>query len=413
MPRAEIIAVGSELLGTQRVDTNSLWLTGRLDELGFEVTAKSIIGDEKERLVRAFQQAWQGADLVVSTGGLGPTEDDLTREAAAAALGLELQFQPPVWEELQAKFARMGRSIPENNRRQAMLLSGGEWLPNPQGTAPGQFYRSEGKLLAMLPGPPRELKPMVENFLLARLAPFGGGQKVRRRLLKVIGLGESALDERIAHLYRERRDVSVTTLFTPLDLEVHLSARGSEEGALDAVLGELQHSMQQALGEHVYACREVSLAEVVGELLRARNQTLACAESLTGGLLARRITDVAGASAYFVGSFVTYTEAAKQNWLGVAPELLREHSAVSSACAEAMARGARERSGADYALSLTGYAGPTGGTEAEPAGTVYCGLAEPGNIKVTRWRFPGDREMVRSRAAQSALDLLRRALAAD
>ncbi|MBN9417393.1 MAG: competence/damage-inducible protein A [Candidatus Eremiobacteraeota bacterium] len=410
MPNVEILAVGSELLTPERVDTNSLWLTAQLNELGFEVTAKSIIGDHRDRLTLAFRQALASADVVISTGGLGPTEDDLTRDCAAEALGVPLDAVDSIWEDLQAKFSRLGRPIPENNRRQSLVLQGGEWLANPNGTAPGQWFFREGKVLVLLPGPPRELKPMFSNHVAERLRPLAGSNVLVRRTLKIYGLGESAMDELLAPLYGQHPGVSVTTLFTPLDLEVHLLASGatSEEGLLK--VSPLEAAVREVLGLYVYGERVQSLAEVVGAQLLAAGKTLATAESITGGLVAQRVTEVAGSSGYFLGSFVTYSERLKSELLGVPEGMLAQYSAVSWPVAEAMAAGARSRTGADYALSLTGYAGPDGGTEEDPVGTVYLGLAGPKGVETKRVKFLGDRELVRSRAAQAALDWLRRAL---
>ncbi|MFN8606936.1 MAG: competence/damage-inducible protein A [Vulcanimicrobiota bacterium] len=410
MASVEIIAVGSELLTPERVDTNSLWLTARLNELGFEVTAKSIVGDQRQRLTQAFRQSLESADIVVATGGLGPTEDDLTRECAAEALGVPLEHWESLWDELKAKFARMGRPIPENNRRQAAVLQGGQSLPNPHGTAPGQWISREGGALILLPGPPRELKPMFSNHVVERLRPLAGANVLSRRTLKVYGLGESAMDQMISHLYPQHPEVTVITLFTPLDLEIHLLASGpTAENGLQKI-APLETAVRGVLDLHVYGHSSESLAEVVGRLLLESGQTLVTAESLTGGLVAQRLTEVAGSSGYFLGAFVTYSERMKQDLLGVSQALLREHSAVSPQVAEAMAEGARRRSGADYALALTGYAGPEGGTDADPVGTVYLGLAGPEGTESRRMTFPGDRELVRSRSAQAALDWLRRTL---
>lgn len=410
MPSVEIIAVGSELLTPERVDTNSLWLTAQLNELGFEVTAKSIIGDHRERLTQAYRQALASADIVISTGGLGPTEDDVTRDCAAEALGVPLEPWDSLWEDLKAKFARMGRPIPENNRRQSFVLRGGESLPNPNGTAPGQWFGREGGALVLLPGPPRELKPMFSNHVMERLRPLAGANVLVRRTLKVYGLGESAMDELLAPLYPQHPEVTVTTLFTPLDLEVHLLANAATSQLGMAKLLPLEQAVRDVLGVYVYGESQQSLAEVVGQQLLSAGQTLVTAESLTGGLVAQRMTEVAGSSRYFLGSFVTYSEDLKHRLLGVPEGMLAQYSAVSAPVAEAMASGARERSGANYGLSLTGYAGPDGGTEDDPVGTVYLGLAGPTGVESRRVKFPGDRELVRSRSAQAALDWLRRTL---
>lgn len=402
--QVEILAVGSELLGWQRVDTNSLWLTEQLNSLGMEVIAKAVVGDNLPRLTAAFRQALQSADVVISTGGLGPTEDDLTRQGAAAALGVELVERPELWSELQAWFARLGRPISDNNRRQALVPQGAEPLANRMGTAPGLFARLEdGRILVCLPGPPRELKPLYTEKVLPLLQPMAGAAVVRRRLLKVIGLGESAMDARIAPFYKDRGDVEVTVLFTPLDLEVHLLARGSDTAALDHKLAVLEEQICAELGSHVFARAPLSLAEVVGEALTQRGCTVACAESVTGGLVCERLSAVAGASRYLTAGFITYSERAKIEQLGVSPDLLAQHSAVSRPVAEAMAQGARERSGSDYALALTGYAGPEGAS----VGQIFLGLATPRGVESREVRFPGDRDLIRSRAAQAALDWLR------
>lgn len=410
MPSVEIIAVGSELLTPERVDTNSLWLTAQLNELGFEVTAKSIIGDHRDRLTQAYRQALASADIVISTGGLGPTEDDVTRDCAAQALGVALEHWESLWEDLKAKFARMGRPIPENNRRQAAVLQGAESLPNPNGTAPGQWFGREGGALVLLPGPPRELKPMFSNHVMERLRPLAGANVLVRRTLKVYGLGESAMDELLAPLYPQHPEVTVTTLFTPLDLEVHLLASGATSELGLAKVTPLEAAVREVLGLYVYGDALQSLAEVVGQQLLAAGKTLVTAESITGGLVAQRVTEVAGSSRYFLGGFVTYSEEMKHQVLGVPEGMLAQYSAVSAPVAEAMAAGARARSGADYGLALTGYAGPDGGTREDPVGTVYLGLAGPTGVESRRVKFPGDRELVRSRCAQAALDWLRRAL---
>ncbi|MBT9588204.1 competence/damage-inducible protein A [bacterium] len=411
MPKVEIIAVGSELLTPERMDTNSLWLTAQLNELGFEVSAKTIVGDQRERLSEAFRQAFEWADVVICTGGLGPTEDDVTRDSAAQALGISQVHHESLWVELQEKFARMGRVTPANNRRQALVLEGAESLPNPNGTAPGQWRDPQGpgqKPLVMLPGPPRELKPMFLNHVLERLRPLAGQNVLLRRILKVFGLGESALDERLAHLYPQHPEVVVTTLFTPLDLEVHLAASApTPEGCLERIM-PLEEKIRQELGQYCYGQGQQSLAEVVGQLLLERQATLVTAESLTGGLVAQRITEVAGSSQYFLGGWVCYSEAFKHQQLGVSWEMLREHGAVSEPVAYALAMNARQQSGADYALAFTGYAGPSGGTEQDPVGTVYLAVATPAGVETKRIQFPGDRELVRSRAAQAGLDWLRR-----
>jgi nicotinamide-nucleotide amidase len=292
-----------------------------------------------------------------------------------------------------------------NNERQAMVPRGAQVLPNPVGTAPGLLLNRGDHMLIVLPGPPRENRPMFDSQVVGRL-PLGS-QRLVRTVLHVSGLGESDMDALIAPLYKPLENPTTGILFTSLDLEIHLTARGAslEEG--EALNQDLADRMAEKLGKHLYS-RGESMEEVVGRELKARGQTLATAESLTGGLIGERMTRVAGASAYFLGSLVTYSQGAKERLLGVAPELLREHSAVSAPVAEAMAAGARERTGADYALSVTGYAGPGGGTEEDPVGTFYVGLADAGGVTSKRFHMPGERELVRLRCSQVALVFLRR-----
>ena len=402
--RAEIIAVGSELLGSDRTDTNSLWLSAQLDLLGIEVGAKAVVGDRPERLAAVFRQSLEHASLVIATGGLGPTEDDVTREALAMALGVELNFQPELWDEIVARFQQWGRNTPENNRRQAYLLAGAESLPNPQGTARGQWVGWQDRHLVLLPGPPRELKPMVENHVVPRLRLLPGTTQKARVVLRVFGLGESALDEQLAPVYRRFPQVEVTVLFSPLDLEVHLTSASGQD--LEQMVGEVRDS----LGMACYATGSTSLARVLVEHLVERGLTLSLAESLTGGLTGSLLTEVAGASGCLKGGWITYTDEMKQLCLGVPRELLELHGAVSQEVACAMAEGARHRAGTDFSLALTGFAGPGGGTQEHPVGTCFVALASSGETQVRRLRLVGDREMVRLRAAQSALDLLRRRL---
>jgi len=402
---AEIIAVGSELLSSERVDTNSLWLTEQLNRLGLEVIAKAVVGDDLGRLTEMIRTAVERTPLVIVTGGLGPTEDDLTRDAVALATGCPLALDAAVLEELTAKFARRGREMAPNNKRQAMVPEGAEVLPNPQGTAPGLYLARGDHQLVILPGPPRENRPMFAQEVVQRL-PLGE-QRLARTVLHVSGLGESDMDALIAPLYKPLDNPTTGILFTPVDLEIHLTARGTSLEECERLNTELADRMAEKLGKNLYS-RGLSMEEVVGLELKRRGQTVATAESLTGGLIGERLTRVAGSSAYFLGALVTYSESAKEKLLGVPTALLREHSAVSAAVAEAMAAGARERTGADYGLAVTGYAGPGGGTEADPVGTFYVGLADAAGTTSKRFQVPGERELVRTRCSQAALDYLRR-----
>ncbi len=412
MPKiAEIIAVGSELLTPQRLDTNSLLITEQLNALGVEVVRKQIIGDDRELLTTCIRDATDRAHIVILCGGLGPTEDDLTRDAAAAALNRKLTLNFELEAALISRFRQLGRRMAPNNLRQAYLIEGAEPLPNPHGTAPGQFLSTSKGALALLPGPPRELKPMLEEQLVPRLRPVLPRQVIKTRTFRITGMGESDLDALIAPVYTKYANPVTTILFSPGDLFVHLRAHGDQEGDVDTLLREVGNPIATLLGDRLYSeDPNETLDAVVARLLRKNRATIATAESCSGGLLAARLTDMGGSSDYFLGGFVTYSEAQKQKSLGVPAALIQEHSAVSEAVAAAMAEGARQQTSATYGVSVTGYAGPTGGTNFDPVGTVYLGLAGPQGTIVKRVRYGLGRDRIRALAAQGALDLVRRVL---
>ncbi|HEY3937733.1 MAG TPA: competence/damage-inducible protein A [Bryobacteraceae bacterium] len=408
---AEIIAIGSELLTPQRLDTNSLIVTEHLNRLGVEVVRKQVIGDERERLTEGIRRAVEASPIVILIGGLGPTEDDVTRDAAAAALGRKLALSLEQESVLINRFRAINRPMAKNNLRQAYLIEGADVMPNPHGSAPGQFISTSHGALALLPGPPQELKPMVENELVRRLRPVLPPSVIRMRTFRITGVGESDLDTLIAPVYTKYTNPVTTVLSSPGDLFVHLRAQAASEAEADSLLREVGNPIAELLGDRVYSENaQDTLDTVVACLLRKRHANVATAESVTGGLIAARLTDAGGSSDYFVAGYVTYTDAQKHEILGVSKELLAQHSAVSEPVAAAMADGARLRSGATYALSATGYAGPSGGTEFDPVGTVYLGVAGPAGTRVVRARYGGDRYRTRTLAAQAALDLLRKAL---
>jgi len=407
---AEIIAVGSEMLTPERVDTNSLYLTGELNALGVEVVEKSVIGDNRDRLSDAIRRALSRSGILIFTGGLGPTEDDITREAVAQALDRKLVYHPEIAEALRERFARAGRKMAEINKRQAYVIAGAEILPNPNGTACGQWIEHDGRVVILLPGPPGELKPLVANECVPRLARQLPGQVIRTRFYRVTGLTESDLDALIAPVYTKYANPSTTILAAPGDIQIHLRARcGSAEDA-ERLLAEVGDPIEQLLGKHLFSRNGDPLEAIVGALLRERKATLALAESCTGGMAGERITSVPGSSEYFLGGFVTYSASLKTALLGVDPALIAAHTAVSKEVACAMAEGARARTGATYALSITGEAGPESSTGA-PVGTVFIGFASPdGPAEALRFDMPGDRHRIRGFATQAALDLLRRRL---
>ena len=408
---AEIIAVGSELLTPQKVDTNSLYITDQLNGLGVEVVQKSILGDDRRRLTQAIHSALQRVGLLIVTGGLGPTEDDVTRDAVAQALGRGQVFRQDLCDVIAERFRRMNRPMVEINRRQAYLIEGAQPLPNARGTAPGQWIDAEGAVVILLPGPPRELAQMFEEQCLPALRERLPRQVIRSVCMRVAGMGESEVDQLIAPVYTSYTNPACTILAGPGDIQVHLRARCATESEADLLLTDVGSKIQAVLGDRIYTNTGQTMQERVGELLTQRAATVTVAESCTGGLLAMRLTEVPGSSAYFRGGFLTYDIQAKADLLGIDSALLDAHGPVSAPVAEAMARGARERLPSTYGLSVTGVAGPDGGTEQNPVGTVYIAIADAKTAEAKMFRFPGDRGRVRGFAAQTALDLLRRRLA--
>ena len=405
---AEIVAVGSELLTPARIDTNSLFLTEHLNNLGIEVVSKMVIGDDRTRLAESVRACLLRSEIVILTGGLGPTEDDITREAVADALGRGLVWRQDLCDGIERRFARMGRKMAEVNKRQAYLIEGAEELVNDNGTAPGQWLDAGGRAVLLLPGPPPELKPMFTRECLSRLARLVPPLAIRTLVFRVAGMPESDLDQLIAPVYKQYGNPVTTILAAPGDIQIHLRARSATAEEAMRLLAELGAKIEPLLGDRIYSRNGDTIEAVVGALLRERGATLSVAESCTGGLLAGRITDVPGSSDYFLGGFLVYANRIKSELLGIDSRLIEEHGAVSEPVAEAMAVGAGRRTGSDYALSVTGVAGPGGGTEKAPAGTVCLGLAHPQGSSARRFRFLGDRARVRTLAAHTALDLLRK-----
>jgi nicotinamide-nucleotide amidase len=408
---AEIIAVGSELLTPQRIDTNSLYLTDQLNALGVEVVQKSVLGDDRERLAGAILAALARSEILILTGGLGPTEDDVTRDGVAAALGRKQVFNEDVCEAIRRRFERMRRTMAEINKRQAYVIEGAEILSNPRGTAPGLWIEDHDKIIVLLPGPPPELMPMFEAECRPRLERRLPPMAIRSVMLRVAGMPESDLDQLISPVYMKYSNPVTTVLAAPGDIQIHFRAHAATAGEAQALADEVAAQVEPLLGDKIYSRNGDPLEVVAGGLLRERGATLAVAESCTGGMLGERITSVSGSSDYFVGGFLVYTDRMKERLLGVPAELLAAHTAVSREAAEAMAAGARERTGATYALSVTGVAGPSGATESNPVGTVFVGLASPDGVTARRLPFLGDRARIRALATQTALDLLRRAIA--
>jgi nicotinamide-nucleotide amidase len=407
MMKAEIIAVGSELLTPDRLDTNSLFLTEELNKLGIEILRKTIVGDNRELLSEAFRDALNRVPLIVSSGGLGPTEDDLTRETVADLLGRKLKRDEKILDAIKARFRSFGREMPDTNIRQAMVPEGAEPLNNPRGTAPGLWLEDGDHMIALLPGPPRELKPMFREEVLPRVMRRVSGVRMFHRELRVTGLGESMVDQRIQPVYTRFADVNTTVLAAPGEVQIHLRMWTDDPACAQKTFAEIEQGFDLALTDRIFSRDGSPLEEVVARLLTLNNTTISAAESCTGGLLAERLTSIAGSSSYFLGGVVCYSNEMKSAWADVPPELIAAKGAVSAEVAIALAEGIRRRVGSVLGVGITGIAGPGGGSEEKPVGTVHIALASNGETKTRVARFMGDREMVRMQASQLALDLVR------
>jgi nicotinamide-nucleotide amidase len=411
---AEIIAIGSELLTPFRQDTNSLFLTDRLNTLGIEVDFKSVVGDNREHLVQSARIAFGRADVIFFMGGLGPTEDDLTRECVAEALGIELRRDPGLTGDLYKWFAGRRMKMPDSNLKQADVLSGAVSLPNANGTAPGQWLETEwaGRklVIVLLPGPPREIKPLFDEQVMPRLRAIAPGELIATRVLKVAMLGESACDELAAKVYKKYRDIQTTILAGAGEVQIHLRGRAKSLELAKGKVDRLADELEDALEPHLFSSAGESLEQIVGYYLDMRGVTIATAESCTGGLVAERLTSVAGSSRYFLGGVVAYSNDLKTGFVDIPAPLIKEHGAVSREIAVALAEGIRKRCGSSLGVGVTGVAGPGGGSEEKPVGLVYHALADGKKTEVVQRNFPGDRERVRWFASQQALDMVRRKL---
>ena len=408
--KVEIIAIGSELLTPYYQDTDSLYLTQRLNELGFDVAFKTIVGDDVDDLCLRINEALEHSDLVLAVGGLGPTGDDRTRDAFAAALDRKLVLSESILSRIEERFKRRRIPMPAPNRKQAYLLQGADALVNKVGTAPGQWLEAGRKTIVLLPGPPGELKSMFEESVSPRLAAKRPGYLVRL-VLKIAGLTESQVEVLVGDLYPKRPDLRITILASPGQIEIHLTSFSSSSVAeAERKIRSLKKKVLSRLKNNVFSESGEDLEEVVGNLLKKNKQTLAVAESCSGGLLSHRLTNRPGSSDYFLEAVVTYSNTAKTDLLAVSPSLIRTHGAVSPLAARAMARGIRTRARADYGLAITGIAGPTGGTPEKPVGLVFVALAWDGGTAVWKSLFLGKRKQVKFQSTQKALDMLRRHL---
>ncbi len=398
--KAAIIAIGSEMLGPTRVDTNSLKLTAALETFGVEVVRKSVVGDMLEDLSSEMKFALSKADMLFVTGGLGPTEDDLTREALSGAFGMVMDLDQSIVDRIEKRFAARGWKMPEVNKRQAYVFRGHTTLTNERGTAPGFHLEVGGKHIWVFPGVPNELEWMIETYLKPWLEKAGGKKRLRR-VLKVTGITESGLEERLKPYYDAHKGELLTILAAPGGIEMHILRDAQDEVA------SRERELLAIFGDRIFGFDEQTIESVVGELLTKRGETLSTAESCTGGLLGSRITDVPGSSKYYMGGGVCYSAKTKIDIAGVDPKLIEQHGEVSQEVAEALARGIRESFQTTYGVGITGIAGPGGGSEAKPAGTVHIAVADANRVEHRKILWPFTRPLVKWFSTQSALDMLR------
>ncbi len=412
MKKAFLISTGTELLLGTTVDTNSVFLSQQLGDMGIRITGKATVGDNKSQLEKAFANGLESADIVISSGGLGPTFDDLTKTVASEIMGCGLEMRKEEEARLREYFVRRQREMPAINLKQAMFPAEAEVLDNSQGSAPGMYLWKNEKLLILLPGPPREMQAMFINEVKPRLQrDFASNlHRVVRRTIKVLGPGESRVEEMLGDLMSDTQGCSMALLATGGEVHIKLTAEGENEDASEKIINDLTTAINEKIGRHIFAYDDETLPERVGGLLLSKGRTLAVAESCTGGLLGSFITDIPGSSKYFWGGVMSYSNEAKMRFLDVQSSTLEQYGAVSSPTAAEMARGILKLSGADLGLSITGVAGPEGGTDAKPVGLVYIGLAYDDECRVKELRFVGPRDAIRKLSARSALDILRRHL---
>ena len=406
--------MGSELLTPHRQDTNSLYLTEKLNELGVEVRFKCIVGDDRENLVAAVKLAMRRSDVIVLSGGLGPTEDDLTREAVAEALGLELARDPEIMAKLEERFAKRGYKFTPNNGRQADVIANAAVLANALGSAPGQWiggkYDGQERIVVLLPGPPYELQAMFEAECLPRLRAKVPAVYIATRTLKMAMIAESQVDARVSPIYKMFGDVETTILAGGGEIQLQLRCRKDSLAEAEARVEELAGKIEDEMGDAIFSRKGETIEQIVSYLLQMRGMTLATAESCTGGLLAQRITSISGSSRYFLGGAVVYSNELKTQFANVPKALIDKHGAVSREVAQALAEGIRKRCLSSFGVGITGVAGPTGGTEQKPVGLVYIALSGEEGTQVVERNFPSDRARIRQFASQQALEMIRRAL---
>jgi nicotinamide-nucleotide amidase len=410
MLSAEIIAIGSELLMPNFTDTNSMYLTRQLNEIGISVVMKTIVGDDESYLEQALRGCLERTPVIITIGGLGPTEDDVTKKVVARVLQRQLILDDASLKTIEKRFKARGIDMPKNNARQALILTGSDVLENKNGTAPGLWIGADRNHVILLPGPPAELMPMFEETCIPRLRKLAGDMALARRIFRTTGLAESALDARIAPIYQKHRNVQTTVLAKPGQVDVRLTAIGKSAADAERAVQDLAVEIEKELRDYIFTDTEQALEEVVGASLVSKHATISVAESCTGGMLAERLTAIDGSSRYFMSGIVTYSNESKISLADIPPLLLEMQGAVSEEVARGLAEGVRERIGTTIGVGITGIAGPTGGSPEKPVGTVHIAVASPGGTRHQAFLFPGSRDRIRWQAAQAALNMTRRVL---
>ncbi|MCD6360908.1 MAG: competence/damage-inducible protein A [Armatimonadetes bacterium] len=410
--KAELVSVGTELLLGEITDTNAVYLSQRLAEIGVDVFFRHTVGDNLDRIVSVLELALSRSDVIIMCGGLGPTQDDLTREAIAEVTGRPLVSDPDAERRLREFFAARNRVPTPSNLKQATVPEGGRFLENTCGTAPGVLVEHRGRALIAVPGPPPEMREMFQREVLPYLLARQGedARVLRSRVIRLADIGESNLVDMIPDILERRTDPTVAPYASPGEVRLRITTKAASESEADAALDEMEAILRERLGSHIYGVDDETMEVAVGRLLAESHSTLASAESCTGGLIASRITDVAGSSEYFIGGVVAYSNQVKQEILGVPEGVLAEHGAVSEECARAMAEGVRRALRTDWGLATTGIAGPGGGSDEKPVGLVYIAVAGGDGTACLRGNWPGTRDQFKSRVSQYALNMLRKRL---
>ena len=408
--KAEIVSTGTELLLGETLNTSAHFLTGKLSSMGIEVDYHTAVGDNPDRLEQVLRQAIGRTDVLVTTGGLGPTADDLTKELVAKVLDIKMELDPSSLEQIKQFFGRRKAPMPLNNEKQAYFPKDAKILPNPIGTAPGAIIEKNGKTVIILPGPPFEMAPMFDNYVWSELQKIIGpnADRMNERVLKVFGIGESAIEEILADLMNIP-NLSMALLAKRAEMHIRLVARSSKKTSVEAeeVLNRAEEEIRRRLGNKVFGRDQETMIDIVGQLLKNKQLTIATAESCTGGLLGAALTQNPGSSGFYLGGVVSYSNSLKQGLLGVSEENLLKYGAVSEEVAKEMAEGIRSKVGSDFGISTTGIAGPDGGSDQKPVGLVYVGLATPEGVQVEKIQLYGERESVRQSTVQAALNRVR------